>query len=155
MSKEKQFRSNAEMAHHYLLELLADGLEHSTGEIVRYVLEKTGGQGVSGEPLTTSMIHSAIWFHLRQIDAAFMQSRRGYYISPSISRLGSNKDRILDKTLKILTRAEADLHNCFIVNVSKVSLSDEELLELQRVETLALDTLARLRTDMAGGGGNE
>jgi hypothetical protein len=93
--KKQKFDSNAKLVRHYFLELLADGEEHSFGEILAYINEKTAGAGVDGKRLTDEMVKSSIWYRLRYGTASYIQSKRGFYqMLPAFCDDGSNAFKI-------------------------------------------------------------
>ncbi|MDR0905254.1 MAG: hypothetical protein LBN00_03615 [Oscillospiraceae bacterium] len=73
--------SNTDLVSGLFLELLADGCEHSTAEILKYVNEKAGGMGLDGKRLTDETVRGAIWQKLRYGIASYIQTRRGFFQS--------------------------------------------------------------------------
>jgi hypothetical protein len=141
----RRFESNAKMASFYFRELLDDGLEHSSKEIVDYVFEKAGGLGVDGERLTETMVKSGIWYNIRRGDALYCQSRRGHYrksLPESLAGYGSGSIR--GQLLRIVKDAHRDAARYFHVDISAVTLTEDELLELQQLQKDVLERLTEL-----------
>jgi|GEM_PF-4569305 len=124
------FLSNTEMAKCYLKECLSDENEHSREELLKYVLSKTNGIDISGKELSEAVINSALW-SMCKVENVCENTRRGIYISADIG-IYSDMAPAFQRVSKIAEKARDDIDNCFVVDIIKLEISDEELLTAQK-----------------------
>lgn len=134
----KAFNSNPALVRHHLEKLLKDGKGHARKEIIDYVLEKSGGIGYDGKPLTASIISNSMNSWLKIKGNGYRAIRRGVY---QYTHSGLTPyENILYDLYDILQQARVDIHGALQVDLLNTEITGEqhELLTAQGKQVMAL-----------------
>lgn len=126
-----EYNSNPALVRHYLEELLKDGKAHARKEIIDYVMEKTGGIGYDGKPISESIISNSMNSWLKVKGSGYRAIRRGVY-QDTHSGL-TPYEGILYELYDILQQAREDIRGALQVDLLNTEITGEqhELLAAQ------------------------
>lgn len=142
------FHTNTEMALHYMKDLLSDDAEHSVSEIYDYVMENCKGHAIMGQPMTATVISSAIWRLAHTEGSGYYRIRRGIYQKGDPGKEMKVKFTPYEKAVRIMTRAEREVAGSFYMNLDG-DLDTESIIRMQEVGRGILEKLAQIKGELS------
>ena len=142
------FHTNTEMALHYMKDLLSDDAEHSVSEIYDYVMENCKGHAIMGQPMTATVISSAIWRLAHKEGSGYYRIRRGIYQKGDPGKEMKVKLTPYEKAVRIMTRAEREVAGSFYMNLDG-DLDTESIIRMQEVGRGILEKLAQIKGELS------
>lgn len=142
------FHTNTEMALHYMKDLLSDDAEHSVSEIYDYVMENCKGHAIMGQPMTATVISSAIWRLAHTEGSGYYRIRRGIYQKGDPGKEIKVKLTPYEKAVRIMTRAEREVAGSFYMNLDG-NLDTESIIRMQEVGRGILEKLAQIKGELS------
>lgn len=126
------FHTNTEMALHYIKDLLRDDAEHPVSEIYDYVMENCKGQAIMGQPMTATVISSALWRLAHTEGSGYYRTRRGIYQKGDPEKEMKAKLTPYERAVRIVTRAEREVAGSFYMYLDG-DLDTESTIRMQEV----------------------
>lgn len=108
------FHTNTEMALHYIKDLLRDDAEHPVSEIYDYVMENCKGQAIMGQPMTATVISSALWRLAHTEGSGYYRTRRGIYQKGDPEKEMKAKLTPYERAVRIVTARNGKLQEVSI-----------------------------------------
>lgn len=142
------FNTNTEMALHYIKDLLSDDAEHPVSEIYDYVMENCKGHAIMGQPMTATIISSAIWRLAHTEGSGYYRTRRGIYQKGNPGKEMKEKLSPYEKAVRIMTRAEREVAGSFYMNLDG-NLDTESTIRMQEVGRGVLEKLAQIKGELS------
>ncbi|WP_270809993.1 hypothetical protein [Hungatella effluvii] len=142
------FRTNTDMALHYIKNLLSDDAEHSMSEIYDYVMENCKGHAIMGEPMRATVISSALWRLAHTDGSGYYRTRRGVYQKGDCGKEMRVKLSPYEKAVRIVARAEREVAGSFYMNLDG-SLDIESTIRIQEVGRGVLERMAQIKGELS------
>ncbi|MBS6219485.1 MAG: hypothetical protein KH900_03450 [[Clostridium] symbiosum] len=142
------FHTNTEMALHYIKDLLSDDAEHPVSEIYDYVMENCKGQAIMGQPMTATVISSALWRLAHTEGSGYYRTRRGIYQKGDPEKEMKVKLTPYERAVRIVTRAEREVAGSFYMYLDG-DLDTESTIRMQEVGRGVLEKLARIKGELS------